>query len=135
MDKSNRKREIAASEAGIVLDWLLKVVVILVVVGVALFELGAIVLVRATAADTAAKAGQEAGFSYRATGDVERAKEAAEEIAEKEGAVLVSFSVDTERNVTRTTVSKKSKSIFIHRIGALEKYTEATSTQEVPIPS
>ncbi|MBW3588053.1 MAG: hypothetical protein KY429_01365 [Actinobacteria bacterium] len=135
MDKSNRKREIAASEAGIVVDWLLKVVIILVVVGVALFELGAIVLVRATAADTAAKAGQEAGFTFRATGNVERAKEAAQEIAEKEGAVLVSFSVDTERKVTRTTVSKKSKSIFIHRIGALEKYTVATSTQEVPIPS
>lgn len=135
MDKSNRKREIAASEAGIVLDWLVKVVVILVVVGVALFELGAIVLVRATAADTAAKAGQEAGFNYRGTGDVERAKEAAKEITDKEGAVLVSFSVDVERNVTITTVSKRSKSIFIHRIGALEKYTVATSTQEVPIPS
>ncbi len=135
MDKSNRKREIAASESGIVLDWLIKLVVILVVVGVALFELGAIVLVRATAADTASKAGQEAGFTYRGTGSVERAKESAEEIAEKEGATLVSFSVDTQRNITVTTVRKRSKSIFIHRIGFLEKYTEATSTQEVPMPS
>lgn len=128
-------KKITAGEAGIVLDWLLKVVIALVVVGLILFEVGAVILVKATAADTAAKAGEEGGFIYRGTSDLERAEQAAEEVANKGGAELVSFSVDPQNNTTTTTVTKKAKTIFIHKIGFLEKYSRTTATQEVPIPT
>lgn len=134
MDNTNRlRRSIAASESGIVVDWLLKVVISLVIVGVLLFELGAVVLVRLTAADTAAKSGEEGGFIIRGSGSEEQAEAAAKAYAEKEGATLVSFTVDTENKTTITTVRKKAKTIFIHKIGFLKRFAETTATQEVPI--
>lgn len=123
------------SDAGQVVGWLVKLVVVLVVLGLVLFEVVATVLVRATAADTASKAAQEAGFVYRDTSDRSRAEETARAMVEGEGAEFVSLSVDTEQRTISVTVQKRAKTLFIHKIDALKKYTNVSETQAAPLPS
>lgn len=120
-------------QRGIVIDWLIKLIVILVVVGVVLFEVVAVVLVRATAADTASKAAQEAGFTYRDTRDEKRARQTAEEFVEGEGVTLTGFDVDTEEDVIRVEARKEAKTLFIHRFEFFQKYVIAEVTQTAPV--
>lgn len=119
----------------IVVSWLLKVVLGLAVAGLILFEVVGVVLARGTAEDTAAKAAQDAGFTYRDTGDVKRAEATAKAYAENEGAEFISLSVDEEARTTTVTVRKKARTFFIQYIGPLKKYTSSTGTQSAPLPS
>lgn len=127
--------KMARERGQIVLSWLIKVVLGLGLAGMLLFEVVGVLLARGTAADTASKAAQEAGFTYRDTGSVERAEETAEEYAEKEGAEFISLSVDSEDRLTTVTVRKRAKTLFIHRIKVLRKYTVSTEAQSAPLPS
>lgn len=124
-----------AQDSGqIVIGWLAKVIVGLLVVGLVLFEVVGVLVARGTAADTASKAAQEAGFTYRDSRDVRRAEQTARSFVEKEGGEFISFSVDTRDRTATVTVRRVAKTFFIHRIGALKKYTIATSTQSSPLP-
>lgn len=123
------------SAGQIVIGWLLKVSLALVIVGLLLFEVVGVLVARGTAADTASKAASEAGFRYRDTANVEQAKAVAKQYAEREGATFISLSVDPQDREITVTVQKKARTLFIHRIGALRKYTIATETQTTPLPS
>lgn len=116
-------------------SWLLKLVIGFAIAGVILFEVVGVVLARGTAADTASKAAQEAGFTYRDTGDVELAKVTAKAYCENEGAEFIDLTVDAEDRTTTVTVRKKARTLFIHNIGPLKKYTSSTETQSAPLPS
>lgn len=123
------------SDAGQVVNWLVKVVVGLFLAGLVVFEVGAAVIVKATAADTASKAATEAGFTYRDSASRERAEQEAKAIAEREGSELVSFEVNLQNRTTTVTVRKTAKTLFIHKIDQLKKYTTVTATQSAPFPT
>lgn len=120
-------------QRGIVIDWLIKLIVILVVAGVVLFEVVAVVLVKATAADTASKAAQEAGFTYRDTRDEKRARQTAKDFVENEGTTLTGFAVDNEAEVIRVQGRKEAKTLFIHRFEFFQRFVVAEVTETAPI--
>jgi hypothetical protein len=120
-------------DRGIVINWLVKVAVAFIIVGLILFEIGAVVIVRTTAGETASKAATEAGFRYRDTGDVNRAADVAREYVESQGAEFISYSVDPEGTTSTVSVRKRAKTIFLQRIEPLKKYTVATATESSPI--
>lgn len=125
---------LAKDEAGIVFNWLIKLIVGLVVVGVSLFEVVALALVRGTAADTAAEAASEAGFFYSDTHDLKRAEETAREYAESEGAEFISISIDNTRRTVTVTVRKSAKTLFVQRIGPLRRYATVEISETAPLP-
>lgn len=125
-------RRVLGGESGIVINWLVKVIIGFVVVGLLLFEAASLVLVRATAADTAAEAAQEAGFTYRDTRDEERAAETAKRYAENEGTVFISLVVDDERDEIQVTLQKSAKTIFVHLIDAFEPLINVEVTESAP---
>lgn len=122
------------SDRGIVVSWLLKVSLVLVVIGLLLFEVVGVVVANGTASETARSAAQEAGFRYRDTSNVERARDTAREFVEREGAEFVSLAVDPRDRKISVTVRKEARTLFIQNIDALEKYTTATATQSAPLP-
>ncbi|MGH2703539.1 MAG: hypothetical protein ACRDJ4_00140 [Actinomycetota bacterium] len=117
------------------LGWLIKIVVVLGILGLIVFEGGSVVLNRLTARDTASKAAQEAGFSYRDSTDQQRAEDAARQTAEAEGTTLVKLEIDLQNRNTTATVRKKAKSLLIHNIGPLRKYLTVTVSETAPFPS
>jgi hypothetical protein len=121
-------------ERGIVINWLVKVVLVFTIVGLVLFEVGAVVVARATADSTAGKAAEDAGFRFRDTHDIDIAREVAKVRVENEGAELISYEVDAQGERNTVSVRKKAKTLFIQRIGRLEKYTVANATKSTAIP-
>jgi hypothetical protein len=120
---------------GLVFSWLIRLVVVLVVVALLLFEAGSVLLSRVTASDTAAKAAQEAGFDYRAGGDVNRARQVAQQIATGAGFEMVTFAIDPVARTTTVTVRKEAKTLFIQYIGPLRRYRTASATEITQLPT
>jgi hypothetical protein len=126
--------QLGRSDRGIVVSWLLKVSLVLVVIGVLLFEVVGVVVANGTASETARNAAQEAGFRYRDTSNAELARDTAREFVEKEGAEFVSLEIDPRDRRISVTVRKEAQTLFIQNIAALKKYTTATTTQSAPLP-
>jgi hypothetical protein len=120
-------------DRGIVINWLVKVALAFIIVGLILFEIGAVVIVRTTAGETASKAAIEAGFRYRDTRDVNRAADVAREYVERQGAEFISYSVDPDGTTSTVSVRKRAKTLFIQRIEPLKKFTVANATESSPI--
>lgn len=120
--------------AQIVTGWLIKVVLVLTVLGLLGFEVVGVLIAKASSADVARLAAQESGFRYRDTQNVREAEKTARDYAAKEGAEFVSIGVDPRADTLSVTIRKKAKTLFIHNIGPLEKYTVATATETTPLP-
>jgi hypothetical protein len=121
-------------DRGLVINWLVKVVLAFTVVGLLLFEVGAVIVARASADSTAGKAAEDAGFRYRDTRDIGVATEAARTRAENEGAEFISYGVNAQGDTNSVTVRKTAKTLFIQRIEPLKKYRVATATESTSIP-
>lgn len=119
---------------GIVIDWLVKLVIFLLIAGFVVFEAAAVLLVRATTADTASEAAVEAGFVYRNTRDEERAQNEAEAYMNSEGVELVAFRVDEEADELVVTGRKKAKTLLIHNFDFFEDMVTAEMTESAPLP-
>ena len=126
-------RGLIRDERGLVVNWLIKVIIGFVIIGILLFEVAALLLVRVRASDIAADAATEAGFTYRDTRSEERASETAESYAEREGAEFISLTVDEERRVITVTVQRTAKPLFIDRIEAFDRWITAEASESVPI--
>jgi hypothetical protein len=122
-------------DTGLVISWLVRLVVAFALGGLVLFEIGGVLISRITAADTAAKAAEEAGFAYRDTGDYQRARAAAQEKVESEGATLDELTIDPQSRTATVKVHKTAKTFVIQHIDVLVKYTIASATETTPLPS
>lgn len=123
------------SDSGQVTSWLVKVVIGFAVAGLLAFEGGAVMINRLTARDTASKAAQEAGFAWRDSGDYQRAETAARAQAESERTTLEKLEINVAARTSSATVRKRAKTLLIHNIGFLKKYTVTTATESAPFPS
>lgn len=121
-------------ESGIVVNWLLKLIFGLVIVGIIVMEIIPLVLVRGTARDTASKAATEAGFTYRDTADFDQSEDVAKQYVEDDGAEFLSLDIDREAGTVTVKLRKKAKTLFIHQIEFLDRYTVTTATETSPIP-
>lgn len=116
---------------GIITGWLVKLVLGLAVFGVLTFEAGA-VIVSIVGADGASRvAAQDGVAEYARSHNAEEARKDAAAAAVREGATLVEFTADSQgvssQERATATVEKKAKTLFIHRIGFLRRFTHPRS--------
>lgn len=122
-------------DEGQALSWLIRISLILIVVGLALFEIVGVVLAKATASDTADKVAQDAAFNYNNGQGLEAVQESAAHQAEQEGAKLVSLEINPDARTATAVVSKKAKTLFIQNFSFFRKYTTATAKQTANFPT
>jgi hypothetical protein len=123
------------SERGdIVLGWLVKLIVSLAIVGVVAFEGGAVVVAHVGADSAANDASGEAAIAYSHQHDADTAKEAAEESARMNGAVVVGFEIAPGDTAVIVTVEKKAHTIILQRLGATRSWSTARATARRAVP-
>lgn len=125
-----RRRQ--GERGGIVVGWLVRVLLGIALTGVLIFEAGA-VIVATVAADNAARlAAQDGVAEFARSHDEQLARKDAQAQAQREETTIVGFSADAagvggQERVT-VTVEKRAKTLFIHRIGFLRRFTRVRST-------
>jgi hypothetical protein len=112
----------------IVIGWLTKLVVVLAVVGVILFDVVSVSAARIGAEDDASKVAQAAGFEWRTSHDIQRAYEVAVENlpTDTESIPAGSFSIDTAGTV-RLVVRRETRTMLVQHIGPLKQYRVVTA--------
>ncbi|MBI4728243.1 MAG: hypothetical protein HY775_01885 [Acidobacteria bacterium] len=118
---------------GIVTSWLLRLLIILALFGVAVFEAGSVLIARVQVDGIAIDAATEAGSEYARFHSEAAAERAAEDVARRSEARVVDFRVSADGREVIVTVEKRAKTIFIHKIEALRRWTLARSTHSAPV--
>jgi Flp pilus assembly protein TadG len=123
-------------ERGILIGAAAKLVIFLVLLGLALFEGGSVIWARLSAQDTADSAASRAVTTYRDTRNIRRAhEEALAAVAEKDQtAEMTSFEVHSDGSVT-VRVRKVAETVVIQHIGFLEGLTVARGAATIEAPS
>lgn len=123
-----------AGEDGVIVDWILKLFIILLIIGTLVYEAGVVIWTNFSTAEVASQAANDANFIYRDTRSYEEAEQAARGVVEQSGAEFDKFVIDDSARQTSVTVKKKAATLFIHKIGPLKKYTLVTATETKPFP-
>ena len=97
--------------------WLVKIVVVIALLGVAAVELGSPLWTRAQLDGLAHDAADEAARIYTNSGDVQEAREAAEALAKDDGAVVTQFFGPDNQGKMHVTVFRDAKSYLLHKFG------------------
>jgi hypothetical protein len=121
-------------DAGFLVTWPVRIVVVLALAALALFEVASLLFARFSASDMAVKATEEARFVYRNMGDLQRAQAAASEKAADGGAVLDTLTIDDQAQTATVTLHKRANTLVIERFDVFRKYVTATSTETAPLP-
>lgn len=110
----------------IVVGWLGKLVVALGLVGVLIFDGFAVVVANFNAADHATLAAREAADTLaRNRSDIQAAYDSAVKAVDSKDVVETeTFSVD-DQGAVHLYVKREAKTLWMHRIGPLKKYTQA----------
>jgi len=119
---------VRSARGGIVLGWIFKIIVLLAILGVASFETGAIIVSKVTADRVAIDAAQEAGRVYAGSRDIDKATEAAKQIAAKDGVTVIDVHPIAQGKYIQVTVSKKASTFLVQHIGFLRRFATAKST-------
>lgn len=124
------------NELGQVANWLVKIVVVLLVVGLVVIEAGGVIAARLTVSDAANNAAKDAAFAIKTRGIQVDPEEAARERAKTEGAEFVSIAYDQVAQTVTVTLRRKARTVVIQNIGPLKKYTvaQASSTRSYAGP-
>lgn len=123
-------------ERGFVIGAVTKLVIFLVLLGLVLYEGGAVIWARLSAQDMADTAATTAVTSYRDNRDVRLAETAALAVVEERDpdARMTSFEVHNDGSVT-VAVRKRADTLVIEYIGFLEGLTVARGTATIEPPS
>jgi hypothetical protein len=120
----------------IVIGWLTKLVVVLAVVGVILFDVISVSVARVSAEDDASQAAEAAGFEWRATHSVQQAYDAAVQSlpSDSESIPPKSFTIDSEGTV-RLTVKRVTRTMIANHIGPLKRFDVVVAHGESQRPT
>jgi hypothetical protein len=121
---------VKSARGSIVLGWIVKIVVLLAILGVASFETGAIIVSKVTADRVAIDAAQEAGQVLASSRDASRAEEAARSVAAKDGVRVIGFKVIAGGKYVEVTCSKKASTFIVQHVGFLKRFATAKSTHD-----
>ncbi|MCA1833794.1 MAG: hypothetical protein ABR548_03280 [Actinomycetota bacterium] len=117
---------------GIVTGWLIKIVLVLALTGVALFEAGSVIFAGFQASNAATNAANEAVATYARAHNRDDALAEAQRLASHEGATVVSFSASvvraTDQSVVTVVAERQAKTLFIHKIGFLKRFTRSRAS-------
>src|SRR6266480_507186 len=109
------------ARGGIVLGWFFKILILLALLAVVSFETGAIIVAKVTADRVAIDAASEAGQEYSATGSLDKARAAADQVAAKDGATVTDCHVVGDGRYVSVTVHKKASTFIVQHIGFLKR--------------
>lgn len=112
---------------GIVTGWLVRLILSLAVLGLGLYEAGAVIVAHIAADQVSSEAAREAGAVFGTTNRKTPAREAAADIAARSGATLESVEFVRDE-VVLATVTKTAPTLILGRIGFFKKWTTATAT-------
>jgi hypothetical protein len=130
MDTLSRDR------GSIVIGWLTKLIVVLAVVGVMLFDALSVSAARVGAEDDANQAAEAAGFEWCTTHDVQQAYQAALDAlpSDSESIPAKSFVIDTSGTV-RLVVHRLTRTMIVQHIGPLKRFMVVTAHGESQPPT
>lgn len=130
MDTHHRDR------GSIVIGWMTKLVVVLAVLGVMLFDAVSVTVARVSAEDDASQAAEVAGFEWRSSHDVQRAYDAAVQSlpSDSERIPPKSFVIDSAGTV-RLAVKRTTQTMVAHHIGPLQRFDVVTAHGESEQPT
>lgn len=110
----------------IVVGWLAKLALVLAVLGVLAYDGLAVVIANFHAADRAGAAASEAADELRRTrGDVQRAYDAATRVVDAGDTIETETFTVRGEGIVDLYVYREAKTLWLHRIGPLEKWTHA----------
>ena len=126
----------ARERGSIVIGWLTKLVVVLAVVGVILFDVVSVSAARIGAEDDASKAAEAAGFEWRASHDIQTAYQAALNAlpSDSESIPAKSFVIDNT-GIVRLVVHRETRTMLVRHIGPLKQFTVVTAHGESDPPT
>jgi hypothetical protein len=120
------------AEAGdIILSWLLRLVVTVAVLALVVFEVVAVVLASVRADDVAGEVARAAAVAYGSTGSLERAGEAASQVADDSDVRLDALEQDGATVVVE--VSADAGTLLLHRLPGTEDLVTRTATRRVDV--
>lgn len=118
-----------SDERGIVVGFVVKLVIVIAVVGLAVVEGGSILFARLRAQDVAETAASVAAGSFLQSRDEEAARAAAElAISDKDSKVRLRRFVVRPDGSVEVTVRKRASTILVQHIGFLEELAVAKAT-------
>jgi hypothetical protein len=120
----------------IVLGWLTKLMVVLLLVGVVLFDFVSVGVARMSATDDANTAAEAASSEWIHTHDVQLAYNAAVEAVTNpaEHVLTRGFTISPDGS-THLLLTREATTLVAYRIGPLKKYTKVTATGEATAPT
>ncbi len=118
---------------GIVTGWLLRLVLWLGVLGVVVFEIGAVVVASVDADSAAGEVARAAVVAYRSSGSLSEAETAAEAVAEGRSVELISLAEDG--TTMSVEVGRDAGTLLLHRLALTEELTERTAARQLQIRS
>lgn len=101
----------------ILLSWLLRLVATILVLGLVVFEGGAVTYAHLDADDAAGEVARAGTVAYRAAGSLVAARDAAEDVARIRGVELMVFERDGATLVVE--VERQARTLLLQRIPAL----------------
>jgi Flp pilus assembly protein TadG len=113
-----------SDRGSIVIGWLTKLVILFAVLGFLAYDGVALITSNYDAADDATTAASAAADEYRATKSVQAAYDAAVKAVDGKGDTVETrtFQVEQGGQVT-LTIDRHPKTLWLHRIGPLKKWT------------
>ncbi|MFN2613322.1 MAG: hypothetical protein ABR552_00710 [Actinomycetota bacterium] len=101
---------------------MVKLLIFLLVAGLAAYEAGAVLIARVKADSTAADAASDAASEYSNSGSTTKAEAAAAADIDRDGGTMASFTIDPARRQVTVVVRRRARTIVVQRIGPLKKY-------------
>lgn len=124
-------KESVRDEGSIVLGWLVKIVLVLSIIGVAGFDAVSVASAHVSTSDDADSAAAAAADEYQSTHNAKLAYAAASDEITNPSEQVVSGSLSIAADGTATlTIERKVTTLAMHDIGPLKKYTVLTVTGE-----
>jgi len=130
MDMRSRDR------GSIVIGWLTKLIVVLAVVGVILFDVVSVSAAHVGATDDANNAAEAAGYEWRTSHNIQQAYDAALQTlpSDSESIPPKSFVIDPS-GIVRLTVHRVTRTMLMEHIGPLKHYALVSANGESAPPS
>lgn len=117
------------NERGVILNWLVKIILVLAIVGVVLYDVGAVVVnyvgLDSTADDIAIAISTEVGGGAT---DQTQLEADAKALAHEAGARLIAVIIDPQANTVSVKLKRTAKTLIVRRVEPLEDWGRATST-------
>jgi Flp pilus assembly protein TadG len=108
-----------------------KLVVVLAVAAVLMFEVGSPLWGRSDAAGAAQDAASAAARDYFDSTNLDSAKQAAVAAAQIRGATVTGMALEADGSI-KVTVNRPARSFVLHRISALKNWYNVTATATAP---